>query len=181
MKTSKFQDEVLQIANRMKSMGEEIERLTLLDTLFAGVDLSDVNYFHSYRNDGPRYGDKLGNLAITFSLDPDKQASKLPHAIARHFGIKLNKDKSWNKESLVYRGVVEAADGVPELAISIEGAVPNTCTIVYKEIPLTAEEIEEERQKALANVKRVRVEREIKCGKAAKFEATPEPEPQLAE
>ena len=132
-----------------ESIARDKERVKMyreLARVFKGVDLSDISYTYCWRQGN-------GKLFVEFSLDAEKRDSKVMHKIAQRLGISMTKEKSWNGESLVYRGENDL------YRVEVSGAVPPTCTVVEREEALSEEEI----AAALANIKRTRIVREISC------------------
>ena len=150
-----IQSEIAQNLNRIQNLSRETVFLTQLAQTFHGVDLSDVAYIGvSNPEDAYNEGGR-----ITLSLKDDAKDSKLAHVLARKLSMKFRKEKAYWGESFNLSG--ETADG---LRIEITGYL-GTCRIVETEIPLSAEELEAARERALANVKTSRIERTVKCGK----------------
>lgn len=143
-----IRDEIKGNGKRISQICEEIETLSFFDDLLSGIDLADVAYL-SVCN--------YGKPSISLTLSEEHRNSKLAHKIARRFHVIFTKTKSYWGESL------DMTASTDEWAIGINGAVPSTCHIVEHEEPMTAEEIETAQQKALANVKTVKVTREIVC------------------
>src|SRR6185369_3878988 len=141
----RFESEVEQISDRMKRMSTEIEHNLIAHRLLEGIDLSDLSY-HSIS----QYGDNP--LHITLALDSDKKDSRLPHKIAQRFHLKFTKKKGWDGESLEMHAEMpadrELRPGIPPIHWEIDGVVPKTCEIIFKEIPLTEDEIEEAKARA---------------------------------
>lgn len=145
-----LKSQIQDASETIDSNQRKIQAILKIDALLQGVDLSDAGYVWVNQ-----YGDKV-YLEIT--LAKDKQDSRLAHKIAQHLMIDLSKSKSWSGDSLVYRGETE------EIHVTINGAVPDTCELVTKEVALT----EKEYQDRLAQVKRTKVVSEVVCSSADK-------------
>ncbi len=156
----RFEIEVEQTSDRLKRLGKEIELNLIAHRLLEGIDLSDLSYHSLNQYDGQP-------VHITLALESDKKDSRLPHKIAQRFHLKFEKKKDWSGESLEMHADMPAdrilRPGIPPIHWEISGVVPKTCKMILREIPLTEEEIEKARAEALANVKTVRIEREISC------------------
>ncbi len=110
-----------------------------------------------------------GAIEVDFTMSESNKDSKFIHRLARKFGVKFEKEKSWDGTSLMYKG--NTADGM--LKFEIRGVVPATCQVVKTEVALTAEEYAAEvakLQKQMAEIPRIKVVSEIKC-KGAKATA----------
>ncbi len=159
-----FQKELGDVADYIKRRGEDIKRLMLLERVFQGISLADVSHF--YQSGLVTEYDTLKQVSVNLTLKEDKRDSKLAHKIARKFHVKFTKAKAWYGDTLILNGTIPADDlhGIPEISITINGAVPATCKVVEKRTPMTEEEIEAAKAAALAKVPTERVERVLVCG-----------------
>ena len=153
--TNIIQNEIASSLRRIQHLSKEVAFLAQLAHTFQGVDLADVAYIGVYT---PEDAYTVGGR-VTLILKDTARDSRLAHVLACKFAMKFEKEKAYWGESFNLTG--ETAAG---LRIEITGYL-GTCKIVETEIPLSAEELEAARERALASVKTVRIERTLKCGK----------------
>lgn len=143
-------EEIKSNSERIARISRDNELLVQAMQVIGDVDLSDVAYVVV-----SQYGDSPMNL--TLSLSDEKKDSHLAHTLCQRLGCRFEKEKSsWN-ESLTLTAEL------PNIQIVISGYQPATCRIVEQEEPLSVEEIEAAKAEALAQVKTVRVRRELIC------------------
>lgn len=133
-----FTDAITHGVDSIQWNAKQINQLTEAGQALAAIDLSDVQYVSTSVN----YEDKL---EISLTLKESNKASKLPHKLAQHFGVKFTKAQSWDKSSLVYTGKTD------KYIIEVRGAVPQTCTIEYVEEPIPENQIVRTRKRAIIN------------------------------
>lgn len=140
-----FKEKIDSALGSIRFAHKDIEDCLAAASKFEGLDLSDFRYVSVHKRDG--------NVSATFTLKEECKDSKIYHKFAQHFGMDFQKSKSWSGKELVLSGQIEG------LSITIEGVVPPTCELRITEELLS----EEEYQKEVARVKRVRVKTEIIC------------------
>lgn len=134
-----FTDQIASDSSSIEYYSKSIARLVNLGPRFDGVDLSDVRSFRCYSSE------------ITFNLKDDAKASRLPHKLAQHFGIKFTKKQSYDKSSLTYTGILDDDGNGGGFKVVVSGAVPQTCTVEYIEEAIPENEIVRTRKKAVIN------------------------------
>lgn len=149
------------IANDIARQAERLKLYNEMAKVFDGVNIPSDTYIYFVRySDGEIYCEFSPNGSDSKDLRP------LVHSICRKFRTKFKKSHNWDKSALEYetkfRLASPAGDEVT-YRVKVSGVVPSTCR--YEEIvtPLSPEEIEEAKVKALESVKTERVERVLVC------------------
>lgn len=148
------------IAATVRDINRQAEKLVLyqeVSEIFSGIQ-TDANVY-IYRS----YGGEINvQFSPSYADDASKDLRPLIHTLARKFHVKFKKSRTYDKESLTYRAQVYKDDKI-WMYLEVMGVVPPTCHVEEKRIPLSPEEIEEAREKALKNVQTERIERIIVC------------------
>lgn len=156
----RLNEQVDYIVRDIKRQSERLENYRLVEKVFASVNITEDHNIYTYT-----YGEK--SVYVEFSPaygdDASKDLRSLVHKIARRFHVKFTKDAT--EGTVNYRAdfplIVD--DKEWEIRVRFSGVVPKTCTVEEIEIPLSDEEIEENRRNALESVKTTRIERKITC------------------
>lgn len=137
-----FERELSGELDSLRRQGERIARTQVAVSMFAGIDLSEVQYV-SVWSDG-----------ISLDLKPESaKTSTLARVLARHFRTKFVKSKTSDGSSLTMTANVNG------IRVCITGYI-GVCELVQTEVELTPEEIQEQ----YARIRRTKVVTTIVCG-----------------
>ena len=164
-----FQDKIAAIKEEIDSQNKKLALYKSVSKMFKDIEFpAGVNlYIHRYS-----YGDQTILIEFTpgWTDDSVKDLRPFVHRLTRHFRVNFKKSLNYDKQSLVYEAELEkfVTDASGEevktkYSFRVAGVVPATCKIVETETPLTEEEIEAARAKALADVQTVKINRQIVC------------------
>lgn len=147
-----FSDVHANITQHLKWNTEYLELIDIVAPLFDTVDLSDCASVSVYKYNQ--------TIEVDFRISPEQKNTKLPHALAQHFGMNFTKSPDYTGECFKYAG--NADIDLPTykiLRIELTGILPETCHIVESE-----EEIPEDQ------IRRTRTVRKIECKGTTKKE-----------
>ena len=90
-----FLDQITVDSSNAEYYAKRVQSTVSLASRFDGLDLSDVSSMQLYTSE------------VNFHLKEEAKASRLPHKLAQHFGVKFVKKQSYDKSSLTYTGIID--------------------------------------------------------------------------
>lgn len=147
---------ITDMEDRHQRLEKEIALYKQMEQIFADIEFPPGIHAHFFS-----YSDSEIYCEFRPSYNSEvKDINPLVHKLAQKFNVKFTKNPGYTGDNLEYHAKV---DSQPKLSIHVCGVVPASCHIEITEEPLTEAEILLARQKALEDVKTVRIKRKIVC------------------
>ena len=117
-----FLDQITADSSNAEYYAKRVQSTVSLAPRFDGLDLSDVSSMQLYTSE-------VFNLKseVNFNLKEEAKASRLPHKLAQHFGVKFVKKQSYDKSSLTYTGIIDDDGNGRGITIMVQCPKPSNC------------------------------------------------------